>query len=152
MNIDRIDKAILKQLQQNNRLSNLDIAEKVGLSPPACLKRTKRLRELGAIAADVSILSPQVIGNRIDVIFLVKMSSDSPEIFQRFVASMKNHSEITQCYQVVGDSDFLLIASLADIEKLDQFSGHILRADDNVKRFKTIISKKRNKFTTAVEF
>ena len=66
MDIDRIDKAILMLLQRNNRLPNQDMAENVGLSPPACLKRVKRLREMGAIIADTSILSAKILGNRID--------------------------------------------------------------------------------------
>ena len=152
MNIDRIDKAILMQLQHNNRLSNIAIADNVGLSPPACLKRIKRLREMGAISADVSILSPKVIGNRIDVIFLVKMSSDTPSVYQQFSDSIERCPEVTQCYQVVGENDLVLIASLDNIEMLDQFSNLNLRTDNNVKKFTTIISKKRNKYITAIEF
>ena len=152
MSIDRIDKAILMQLQHNNRLSNIEIADKVGLSPPACLKRVKRLREMDAISADVSILSPKIIGNRIDVIFLVQMSTDTPSAYQQFSDSIEQCSEVTQCYQVVGENDFLLIASFENIKMLDQFSNRVLRTDTNVERFKTIISKKRNKYITAVEF
>ena len=152
MTIDRIDKAILMQLQHNNRISNIEIADTVGLSPPACLKRIKRLREMGAISADVSILSPKVIGNRIDVIFMVQMSSDIPSTYEQFSDSMEQCPEVTQCYQVVGENDFLLIASLENIEMLDQFSNRILRTDTNVKRFETIISKKRNKYITAIKF
>lgn len=152
MTIDRIDKAILMQLQHNNRLSNIEIADTVGLSPPACLKRIKKLREMGAISADVSILSPKVIGNRVDVIFMVQISSDTPAAYEQFSDSMERCPEVTQCYQVVGENDFLLIASLENIQMLDHFSNRILRTDTNVKRFETIISKKRNKYITAIEF
>lgn len=151
MDIDRIDKAILMQLQRNNRLPNQDIAEIVGLSPPACLKRIKRLREIGAVIADTSILSTEILGNRIDVIFSVEMQDDAPGVFQKFSDSIINQPEVTQCYQVAGEYDFILIASLVNIEALDNFSNTILRDDPNVKKFKTFISKKRNKFTTVIE-
>ena len=151
MDIDRIDKAILMQLQRNNRLPNQDIAENVGLSPPACLKRVKRLRNMGAIIADTSILSAKILGDRIDIIFSVEMMNDTPEVFQQFSDSIINYPEVMQCYQVVGEYDFMLIASLVSIEALDNFSNTALRENPNVKRFKTFISKKRNKFTTVVE-
>ena len=151
MNIDRIDRAILMQLQRNNRLPNVEIAEQVGLSPPACLNRVKKLREMGAIISDNAILSAKALGNPIDVIFTVEMNGDTSRIFEHFSDSMQNQPEVMQCYQVAGDSDFILIASLENIQALDSFSNRVLRDDPTVKKFKTLISKKRKKFTTVVE-
>ncbi|MDX1320632.1 MAG: winged helix-turn-helix transcriptional regulator, partial [Oceanospirillum sp.] len=74
--MDRIDKKILNLLQKDNRISNQKLAEKVGLSAPACLKRVKKLRESGVIMADVSIVSPQVVGHLINVIVEVEMDRD----------------------------------------------------------------------------
>ena len=152
MTLDRIDKSILRQLQTDNHISNLILAEKVGLSPPACLKRVKRLRDQGVIVADVSILSPKALGNRIDVIFLVEMKNDAMDTYQIFSDSVQKQSEITQCYQVAGDSDFVLVGSVESIEALDTLSNRLFRNNKNIKRFKTLISKRRSKFTTAIDF
>ena len=151
MDLDQIDRAILLELQRDNHQTNVSIAGKVGLSPPACLKRVKRLRESGAIIADVSILSPNVLGTLIHSIFLVEMIDDTRTTFQRFTKLMTDRHEINQCYQVAGESDFALVGSFKSIESLDDFSENVLRANMGVKKFKTLISKKRSKFTTAIE-
>ncbi|MEH6609128.1 MAG: Lrp/AsnC family transcriptional regulator [Halioglobus sp.] len=150
MDIDRIDRAILSQLQRDNTQTNVDLADKVGLSPPACLKRVKKLRNNGAILADVSILSPDILGIQIQVIFLVEIIDDTPTNFHNFTKRMSAQDTISQCYQVAGESDFVLVGSFGSIEALDVFSENVLRADTSVKKFKTLISKKRSKFTTAV--
>ncbi len=68
MEIDRIDRNILVELQKNNRIPNLTLAEMVGLSPPACLKRVKRLREEGVIVSDVSIINPELTGSKMTLV------------------------------------------------------------------------------------
>jgi Lrp/AsnC family transcriptional regulator, leucine-responsive regulatory protein len=82
MDIDRIDRKILMILQKNNRIPNVDLAEEVGLSPPACLKRVKRLREGGAITGDVSLVNPELAGNIITFVVSIEMDSDRGDIYR----------------------------------------------------------------------
>ena len=88
MKIDRIDKKILVALQRNNRIPNLELAELVGLSPPACLKRVKRLREEEVIVGDVSIINPELAGNTMTLIVSVEMERDRADIYQVFRKSI----------------------------------------------------------------
>lgn len=76
MEIDRLDRKILSILQKNNRIPNVELAEEVGLSPPACLKRVKRLREDNVITGDVSIINPELAGNKMNLIVSVEMERD----------------------------------------------------------------------------
>jgi len=151
MEIDRLDRKILNLLQANNRRANVDLAEDVGLSPPACLKRVRRLREAGVISADVAILSTGFIGKRLHLIVTVEMERDRAEIFEEFGRAIQAAEEVTQCYQVTGESDFILILSVPDIEAFEQFVHRVIHKAPHVRKFRTFISMKRVKFTTAIQ-
>ena len=100
----------------NNRIPNIELADKIGLSAPACLKRVKRLREGNIIVGDVSIVNPELAGNTMTMIVSVEMERDRADIYQRFRQSMDEAREVTQCYQVSGNYDFLLIVCVKDIQ------------------------------------
>ncbi|MEZ9417091.1 Lrp/AsnC family transcriptional regulator, partial [Vibrio sp. 10N.286.49.E1] len=111
MEIDRIDRSILVELQKNNRIPNQSLAEIVGLSPPACLKRVKRLRQEGVIVGDVSIINPELTGSKMTLVVSVEMERDRGDIYQIFRHSISKASEVTQCYQISGSFDFMLIVT-----------------------------------------
>ncbi len=150
MELDRIDRHILNQLQQDNRISNANLAELVGLSPPACLKRVQRLRENELIVADVSILNPKLVGKPITMIVEIEMERDRPDLYQRFAKMIHAAPEVSQSYQVTGEVDMVLIVDVADMEAFQQFVERVIYAEPNVRKFRTLISMKREKFTTAV--
>ncbi len=106
LQLDRIDRQILNILQRNNRISNLQLAEEVSLSPPACLKRVKRLRESGVIEADVAILNSRILGKMLNIIVEVEMIRDQADLADAFMRKMQLADEVTQCYQVTGRSIF----------------------------------------------
>lgn len=151
MDIDRIDKHILRCLQQDNRISNQQLAGEVGLSPPACLRRVRRLRDEGVIMADVSLVNPRVIGRMLNIIVEVEMTRDSIDVHDRFMRKMQNAPEVTQCYQVTGDVDFVLVIMVTDIESYEAFARRDLASDTNLRKFRSLISLRRNKFSTAVD-
>ena len=95
MEIDRLDRKILSILQKNNRIPNVELAEEVGLSPPACLKRVKRLREDKVITGDVSIINPELAGNKMNLIVSVEMERDRPDIYSVFRQSITKAPEVT---------------------------------------------------------
>ncbi len=102
--LDRIDRRILNQLQKDNKISNLNLAELVGLSPPACLRRVNRLRAEGIIMSDVSLIDPQAAGHNINIIVEVEMERDHLELSAQFCKAIQASPEVTQCYAVTGES------------------------------------------------
>lgn len=151
MDIDRLDISILKHLQKNNRIPNIELADKVGLSAPACLKRVKRLREGNIIVGDVSIVNPELAGNTMTMIVSVEMERDRADIYQRFRQSMDEAPEVTQCYQVSGNYDFLLIVCVKDIQAYEHFVDRVLHTQLNIRKFHTSVSLRTVKFSTAID-
>ena len=151
MIIDRIDRSILVALQRNNRIPNLELAELVGLSPPACLKRVKRLRKEGVIIGDVSIINPELAGNTMTLIVSVEMERDRADIYQVFRKSILNAPEVTQCYQISGSYDFMLVVTVKDIQGYEHFVERVLHKDLNIRKFHTSVSLRTVKFSTEIE-
>lgn len=150
MEIDRLDRKILAVLQANNRIANVDLAEEVGLSPPACLKRVKRLREGKVIVGDVSIINPVLAGNKMTLIVSIEMERDRGDIYSIFRQSIEKAPEVTQCYQITGGYDFMLIVSVPDIQAYERFIERVLHQDRNIRKFHTSVSTKTVKFSTQV--
>ncbi|PSU34184.1 Lrp/AsnC family transcriptional regulator [Photobacterium lutimaris] len=150
MDLDRIDRKILMILQKNNRIANVDLAEEVGLSPPACLKRVKRLRQEGAIIGDVSLINPELIGNMMTFVVSIEMDSDRGDVYHSFRRSILKYPEVSQCYQISGSYDFLLIVQVRGIAEYENFIEGSLRKDLNIRKFHTSISLRTVKFTTEV--
>lgn len=150
MEIDRLDRKILAVLQTNNRIANVDLAEEVGLSPPACLKRVKRLREGKVIVEDVSIINPVLAGNKMTLIVSIEMERDRGDIYSIFRQSIEKAPEVTQCYQITGGYDFMLIVSVPDIQAYERFIERVLHQDRNIRKFHTSVSTKTVKFSTQV--
>ncbi|MBY4678437.1 Lrp/AsnC family transcriptional regulator [Marinobacterium arenosum] len=148
MELDNIDRRILRLLQRDNRLTNVALAELIGLSPPACLKRVKLLRQQGVIDREVAILNPKLAGLAITMIVEVEMERDRPDLYQRFSREIQQAPEVTQSYQVTGEVDFVLIVSVDSMESFQQFVERVLYAEPNIRKFRTLISMKRDKFTT----
>ncbi|RVU30583.1 Lrp/AsnC family transcriptional regulator [Neptunomonas marina] len=150
MPIDNVDKRILMLLQQNSRITNAALAEAVGLSPPACLKRVKRLRDTGVITREVALLDPKLAGQGITMIVEVEVERDRSDLFQQSIRRIRASREVTQCYQVTGEVDFILIVNVESMEAFQAFTERVLYADPNLRKFRTLISMNRIKFTTEV--
>ncbi|TVO57356.1 Lrp/AsnC family transcriptional regulator [Denitromonas halophila] len=151
MALDRIDRRILSILQQDARLTNQKLAEVIGLSPPACLKRVKRMTEQGYISRQVVLLNPDRMGPLLHIVVEVTMERDRKDLYQRFLGRAMAHVAVKQCYQVTGEIDFVLIVVVPTMEAYDQFCDEVLYADDNLRKFRTLVSRFRNKFDTALD-
>tara|TARA_R110002049_G_scaffold129626_15_gene287553 strand:+ start:2340 stop:2807 length:468 start_codon:yes stop_codon:yes gene_type:complete len=151
MHLDRIDRRILATLQRDCSLTNLALAEEVGLSPPACLKRVKRLTEEGVIARRVALLAPERLGQPLHVVVEVQMERDRKDLYAAFLRRVQTAREVKQCYQVTGEVDFVLIVVVPDMDAYDRFCDAVLYADDNLRKFRTMISRFRNKFDTSLD-
>ncbi|RDE22911.1 Lrp/AsnC family transcriptional regulator [Motiliproteus coralliicola] len=150
MDFDRIDRRILDQLQRDNRISNQDLAERVGLSPPACLRRVRKLRQSGVILSDVALLDPIKLGQLFNIIVEVEMLRDQLDVYDAFVRKMQAAPEVSQCYQVTGEIDFILVVQVPDMQAYEAFSRRDLSSDPLLSKFRSRISLRREKFDTTV--
>lgn len=149
MSLDNLDRRILDRLQRDADITNQALADEVGLSPSACLKRVKRLRETGIIERQVALLSPEAMQPCLHMVVEVTMERDHKSLYQRFLQRAITAPEVKQCYQVTGECDFVLIVVVPDMDAYDRFCDTVLYADDNMRKFRTLLSRKRNKFDTS---
>lgn len=148
---DRTDKAILHLLQQDCSITNVDLAERVSLSPPACLKRVQRLLKENIINRRVAIISPEKLGPCLHMVIEVYMERDRRDLNDAFMKHVKNVTQVKECYQVTGEVDFILIVEVPDMAAFDRLREDVFYSNDNVKSFKTHISMNRSKYTTQTD-
>ena len=122
IHLDRTDRRILDELQKDGAISNLDLADKVGLSPTPCSRRVKALQESGIIQKTVAVLDQKALG--LDMVAMISISMDrhTPERFENFERLVSNFPEVLECYLITGSaSDYLLKVIVKDMEGYQQF-------------------------------
>jgi Lrp/AsnC family transcriptional regulator, leucine-responsive regulatory protein len=149
--LDKTDRRILGILQQNNQLTNLQLAERVHLSPPTCLRRVRRLRQEGVIVADVSLLDPLAVGQTLFAFVEVVLERQNEQAQQDFEQKMRKADEVMQCYMVSGHTDFMVVAQVADMPAYHRFVRRVLTNDPNIRNFRTLFAMNRSKFRTELE-
>ena len=145
MELDRIDANLLRSVQENNRLTSEELGAIVGLSPTACQRRLKRLRDNGIIEADVSIVSPKAVGRPVTMIVLVSLERERADIVDRFKASIRSCVEVMSGYYVTGDADFILVVTARDMEDYEAFTRKFFYENADIKGFKTMVVMDRVK-------
>jgi Lrp/AsnC family leucine-responsive transcriptional regulator len=148
--LDTTDRRLLTLLQENNTLTNLELAEKAYLSPPTCLRRVRRLRDEGIIVADVSIVDPFKLGKSIIAFIEITLERQLEDMQVAFEKRMQAEPEIMQCYMISGDTDFLVVAQVADMNAFHNLIRRIFTGDSNVRNFRSLFALSRPKFQTAV--
>ncbi len=120
--LDAIDKKILRALQSNAKISNLELAELVGLSPTPCARRVKNLEELGIIERSFTVLNQEKLGLNLTVYIAVTMRYHTPEAFELFEKSVKSFPEVVGCSVVTGRvEDYLLRVVVRDMKHFEAF-------------------------------
>ena len=129
--LDRIDRHILKLMQENGRISNLELADQVGLSPTPCSRRVKRLEESGLITGHVTLLDPQALGLNLTAIVGIAMDRHTPDRFESFETAISGMPEVIECSIVTGQTaDFLLKVVVRDMQHYEKFLlGRLTRLD-----------------------
>jgi Lrp/AsnC family leucine-responsive transcriptional regulator len=150
--MDSRDLKILKILQTNNRTGSEQIAAAVGLSATAVQRRIKRLRDRGIILQDTSVLSPDALGRKLTVIVEVTLSKGPAYGLDAFKQTVRQTPEITQCYQVTGKADFVLIVSSKDMDDYEAFTRRFFVSNSNVARFETSVVMQRVKVGLSIPF
>lgn len=149
MKLDRADIALLEAVQRNNRLTSEELAQIVHMSPTACQRRLKRLREEGVIEADVAIVSPKAAGRPVTMIVLVSLERERADIVDRFKSSIRSSRDVMMGYYVTGDADFILIVTARDMESYEQFTRRFFYENPDIKGFKTMVVMDRVKASFA---
>ena len=124
--IDRTDRAILRQLQRDASLSNVALAAKIHLSPPACLRRVERLRRLGFIDAVVARLNPQSVGAGMLVMIGVVLDRSTPESFSAFEKAAARISGCMECHVVTGEFDYFMLIRTQDSDSFNRLHAEQL--------------------------
>jgi Lrp/AsnC family leucine-responsive transcriptional regulator len=148
--LDAIDRRILDLLQDDNQITNLALAERIGLSPPACLKRVRRLRADKVIVKDVSVLDPESAGRSIVAFVGVELDRQREDVLAAFERKIAAEAEVQQCYFVSGEIDYLLTVVCLDMEAYNAFARRVLANEHNIKRFRTSFSLSRVKYETRI--
>jgi Lrp/AsnC family transcriptional regulator, leucine-responsive regulatory protein len=118
MKLDRFDAKILDALQRDGRLSVVDLAESIGLSPTPCARRIKVLESEGAIEGYAAVLNPALVGLAVLAIVQVKLSEHTDETVARFEREIQLMDEVTKCMAMTGSYDFILEVYGKDLEAL----------------------------------
>ena len=135
--IDRIDRRILAILQADGRMSTVDLAERVGLSPTSTSERLKRLQREGVIAGFRAQLDPRRLGLELLVFVEVSLDKTTPDVFEKFATAVRRAPEVLECHMVAGGFDYLVKTRVADMAAYRRFLGEILLALPGVKETRT---------------
>lgn len=128
MKLDTIDRAILKELQQDARLSNVELAGRVGLSESACLRRVRQLEDSGIIERSVALLNAAACGKPGTVFVQVALDRQQQEHLHAFEEAVKEVPEVMECYLMSGEQDFMLRVIVKDASDYERIhTQHLTR-------------------------
>lgn len=148
--LDRTDLRILDLLQHDGRLSNQEIAERVALSPSPCLRRIKRLEQLGVIRQYVALIDPDRIGLGLLAYVTVKLEKRGKMPMEEFGARVQTWPEVVACYAMTGDMDYLLRVHVEDLGHFSRFVMEQLLKQPGVVDVKSSFALDRIKDTTSL--
>ena len=135
--LDELDKQLLSQLQQNNRITAEELGNRINLSTSAVQRRLKRLRQDKIIEADISIVSPAAVGLGITCVVDVALNLGNSKVIDSFKSLMSDCAEVMQCYFVTGTYDFVIIINAKDMSDYEDFSKKYFMDNPDVKQFYT---------------
>jgi Lrp/AsnC family leucine-responsive transcriptional regulator len=120
--LDRIDRRILDELQRNARISNLELADKVGLSASPCLRRVRQLEEGGYIKGYTTLLNASALGLKLLALVQISMDRHTPDRFEQFETTIKTHPQVLECILITGQAaDYQLKVLVKDMEEYQDF-------------------------------
>ena len=148
--LDTVDLALLDQLQQDASLTNQDLAARVHVSPPTCLRRVARLRKAGLIERQVAILDrdrlAQIVGPGLQALVEITLDRQDNEAMQAFEERVVKAHEVQQCYRVSPGPDFMLVVQADDMPGYLAVAQRLFTADANVRNVKAFFAVRRAKF------
>ena len=148
--LDATDWKILTRLQEDARLSNVELARAVSLSPSPCLARVRRLEETGLISRYVTLLDALALGLTVSVFIQVRLERQVEKALEIFERAIAERPEVMECYLMTGDADYMLRVMVADVQALEHFIVDILAKIPGVGNLKSSFALKQVKYKTAL--
>jgi Lrp/AsnC family transcriptional regulator, leucine-responsive regulatory protein len=154
MNLNPIDIKLLGALQDDASPSNQDLAKRLHISAPTCLRRVRRLYEAGLIERQVALLSPDklapIVGHGLTAVVEITLDKQGAELLEAFEQRVVSDPAVQQCYRVSPGPDFVLIVHVADMPRYLTLTQRLFTDDANVRNVKAFFSTKRAKFEPKV--
>lgn len=154
LTLDAIDLLLLGQLQSDSSLSNQALAERVHISPPTCLRRIKRLKDVGLIEREIAVLSTDTlagsIGHGLTAVVEITLDRQDQGALEAFEKRVASEDAVQQCYRVSPGPDFCLVVHAANMPDYLTVTQRLFTADANVRNVKSYFSIKRSKFGASV--
>ncbi|MFQ5982137.1 MAG: Lrp/AsnC family transcriptional regulator [Woeseiaceae bacterium] len=148
MKIDRFDRAILKALQEDGRISNVDLAGLVNLSESACLRRVRRLENKGLIEKYTALLDQRQAGLAINVFVHIALHREEQSELAAFEAAVQNLPEVMECYLMTGEFDYLLRVVVSDMDDYERVHKEALTRLPGVARVNSSVAIRTVRKTT----
>ncbi len=148
--LDRIDRRILRDLQADGRMTNVELARRAGISAPPCLRRVRTLEEAGIIRGYHADLAPEALGWGVTVFAQVGLSSQAEADLQAFEALVRAWPEVREAHMLAGETDFLLKIVAADWDSYQRFLSAKLTSAANVSHVKSALTLRVSKHDTGV--
>ncbi|MGW8571326.1 Lrp/AsnC family transcriptional regulator [Streptomyces niveus] len=143
--LDSVDRDILFQLRQDGRLTNVELAKRVGLTPPPCLRRVKRLEEAGVIAGYRAVLDPHALGRGLEVLVDVEIYAQDRKSFQEFEDTVASFEEVVEFRRMYGRPDYFIRVTVADHAAYEAFITEKLSGLPAVLRLESHLTMKEIK-------
>lgn len=143
--IDALDREILFHLRQDGRLTNVELAKRVGLTPPPCLRRVKRLEAAGVITGYRAVVDPEVLGRGLEVLIDVEVSATDRKTFEKFEETVASYDEVIEFRRMYGRPDYFLRVAVADHAAYEAFLTGKLSGLPAVLRLESHLTMKKIK-------
>jgi Lrp/AsnC family transcriptional regulator, leucine-responsive regulatory protein len=148
--LDDLDRRILECLQTNAAQTNHELAAAVHASAPTCLRRVKRLSELGVIERQVVILNPEKLGPSLSAVVEITLDVQTVERCAEFESLVEKDAAVLQCYRVSPGPDFILIIQVADMPAYHSLAHRLFSAHANIRNVRSFFATHRSKFETRI--
>ena len=132
MKLDQIDHKILRHLQENARITNAELADKVGLSPTPCLRRLRRLESDGIVRGYRAEINREALGINVTVIILVKLEREDDKTLREFEEEIRKRDEVMECYLVTGKFDYFVRVVVPTLSVYEEFLSETVLRMQNI--------------------
>lgn len=135
--LDKIDRSLLAELQDDGALTSERLSEKVGLSPSAIHRRIRRLEKAGVIERRITVLNPDAVGRSALFLVGIEVEREQRELVEKLRRWLRLEPSVQQAYYVTGSSDYMLLVTAPDVAAFDTLMSDLMEANPNVRRFTT---------------
>jgi DNA-binding Lrp family transcriptional regulator len=147
--MDRIDRKILDYLQQDASISNVDLADRVGLAPSSCLRRVRNLWKEGIITRSIVLTDGEKLGRNVKAIVSVKLFDHGNAAREEWLQALAQERSVSQVYSVSGETDAVVFLTLSNMKEFQELSQSLFAGNSNVFQFVTQFILEEHKFELA---